>query len=277
MHKAFFTLDHSPSILNEDDAPTGTITDPTSYYLHLSHTSSESIDHLTASSQSSLSKPFHAFFATRSRVLKVSGVCGITSLTLLTLNIQLYNLPAMAESLLYHLFHPHNVPPSCHFTATVPNWHNFTHRTLTSSLQVRFPFPYQCGSCDVNLHHNEMVFGPSFGLMKRCVISSPHLMFPFATIKSWNDEILNGFPFMVLAVVTCRIREPRPQDPGTLPRSTRRFSAWNPRLGHPVLCFSSIFIYPFYFIYQATDLTMLNNRLPSPSRFLAVHSLLLPP
>ena len=110
MHKAVFTLDHSPSILNEDDAPTGTITDPTSYYLHLSPTSSESIDHLTGSSQSSLPKPFQAFFATRSRVLKVSGVCGITSLTLLTLNIQLYNLPAMAESLLYQLFHPHNVP-----------------------------------------------------------------------------------------------------------------------------------------------------------------------
>ena len=83
MHQAFFTLDHSGSILNEDDAPTGTITDPTSY-LDLSPTSSESIDHVTGSSQSSLLKSFQAFFATRSRVLKVSGVRGITSLTLLT-------------------------------------------------------------------------------------------------------------------------------------------------------------------------------------------------
>ena len=81
MHQAFFTLDHSVSIFNEDDAPTGTITDPTSYF---SPTSSESIDHGTGSSQSSLPIAFQAFFATRSRVLKVSGVCGFTSLTLLT-------------------------------------------------------------------------------------------------------------------------------------------------------------------------------------------------
>jgi hypothetical protein len=93
------TLDHSASIL--DDAPTRTIT-----YLHLSPTSSDTV---TGSSQPSLPKAFQAFFATRSRVLMVSGVCGITSLTLLTLNIQLYNLPAMAESFLYQLFHPHNV------------------------------------------------------------------------------------------------------------------------------------------------------------------------
>ena len=83
MYQAFFNLDHSAAILNEDDAPTRTITDPTSY-LDLSPTSSESIDHVTVSSQSTLPKPFQAFFATRSRVLKVSGVCGITSLTLLT-------------------------------------------------------------------------------------------------------------------------------------------------------------------------------------------------
>lgn len=88
MHHAFFTIDHSGSILDEDDAPTGSITDPTSY-LDLSPTSSESIDHgklhATGSSQSSLPKAFQeAFFATRSRVLKVSGVCGITILTHLT-------------------------------------------------------------------------------------------------------------------------------------------------------------------------------------------------
>ena len=74
-----FTLDPS-----EDDAPTRTITDPTSY-LDLSPTSSESMHHDSGSSQSSLSKAFQeAFFATRSRVLKVSGVCGSTSLTELT-------------------------------------------------------------------------------------------------------------------------------------------------------------------------------------------------
>jgi hypothetical protein len=84
MHKAFFTLDHSASIFNEDDAPTRTITDPTSY-LDLSPTLSESIDHVTGSSQFSLPKAFQEpFFATRSRVLKVSGVCGIPSLTHLT-------------------------------------------------------------------------------------------------------------------------------------------------------------------------------------------------
>ena len=81
------TLPYSHGVtfnLNDDDAPIGAITDAR-LYLDLSLTSSESTDHDPVSSQSSLSKAFqHAFFATRSRVLKVCGVCGIASLTRLT-------------------------------------------------------------------------------------------------------------------------------------------------------------------------------------------------
>jgi hypothetical protein len=61
------------------------------------------------------------------------------------------------------------------------------------------------------------------------VCNSSYLTFlPSLLSNPETYEILNGFPFMVLAVVTCRVREPRPdyfQDPGTLPRSTRKFSA----------------------------------------------------
>ncbi|KAF8797750.1 hypothetical protein BYT27DRAFT_7124896 [Phlegmacium glaucopus] len=86
------TISYLPSSLrvplpsHSDDAPDA------GSYLDLSPTSSGSSDHDPGSSQSSLPKAFHeAFFATRSRVLK------------------LYNLPAMAESFLYKVFLPHKV------------------------------------------------------------------------------------------------------------------------------------------------------------------------
>jgi hypothetical protein len=110
-YHAFHSMHPTFSIFRDDDAPTGPITYT---FIQGSPTSSGNDEHESGSSQSSLAKAFQeAFFATRSRVLKVSGVCGITSLTLFYpepfFYLQLYNLPPMADSFLYQLFFPHNV------------------------------------------------------------------------------------------------------------------------------------------------------------------------
>ena len=92
----------------------------------------------------------------------------------------------MAESFLNQLFLPHNV----HFHVILPRLYQtdiILHTGLWPSVSQ---FPYQCGSCNANMHHHEMGCGPSLGLMKRCAIA--HLMFPFATIKSWNDGLVRG-------------------------------------------------------------------------------------
>ena len=112
-----------------------------------------------------------AFFATRSRVLKVcaSGVRRIARLTLYISYI-IYQ-PWRTSSLITY-----------NFTATLAK--------LLTTVRVRLPFPYQCGSCDVTIHHTKMLSGPSSALMKRYVIA-PSLLSNPETMRS-----LIGFPFM---------------------------------------------------------------------------------